>query len=626
MENYMKKLILILLGTSFLMALLFSGCFWEDISAPQNLTATPGDRQVTLSWDAASGYRTVSGYRVSVDGSNRGNLDANARSYTVTGLTNDTEYTFKVWAQYSYKNNDGYTQYDNGPSATITATPREFPEDATPPSVPQNFKVTPGNGRVILDWDAPISDGGAAITKYEASKDNGSTWINTNNTSTYTFTGLTNATSYTFQIRAVNGLGYGPPASAKAIPTAITTTTPLIEDLWGEWFRIDTNETWYISGNSISCSNNSEKSVTLLRQSENVIRVTEGGREYYLYASRLPNASFTGKVAGFDDIQQSMARNVAGGQGSIKVVVESLDNETSTTVTTDNDGDFIVEGIIPGDDYKITPVIEDSAIGEPVIVTPVADGDDVGTITIVESNDLNFKVSIGSSGGLSMLSARDYNTIGSSSSTNPSYSFTITVQNTGRTDATAATYQLSLDNGLTMTSGLTEGILGTIEPGRSKTISITLQCSPGSISGDHAFKKIKVTITDPINDNRVWEDSVSLRFFKETIRMRLSNNAQGVVISPANETYRLSNNNPVQIPKLTNGDYLFVFCGATADTEAAYSLQIADLSYQDNELGIDTARYEPNQTEETAVRITGGIRAYLHKNDIDYYKFSFNNN
>jgi hypothetical protein len=532
MENYMKKLILILLGTSFLMALFFSGCFIEGMSPPQNLTATPGDRKVTLSWDAPSSrYRTISGYGVNVDGSNRGNLDATARSYTVTGLTNNTEYTFEVWVRYSYTNSDGYTQYEDGPSATITAT-----------------------------------------------------------------------------------------------PTAITTTTPLTEDLWGEWLRIDTNETWYISGNSISCSSNSEKSVTLLRQSGNVIRVTEeGGRIYYLYASRLPNASFTGRIAGFDDIQQSMARNVAGGQGWIKVVVESLDNETSTKVTTDGDGDFIVEDIIPGDEYKITPIVDDSAIGEPVIVTPVADGDDVGTITIVESNDLNFKVSIGRSGGLSMLSARDY-TIGTNNSTNTSYSFTITVQNTGRTDALAATYQLSLDDGLTMTSGKYYDILGTIEPGKSKTIPIELRCSPDSISGDYAFKKINITITDPINNNRVWNDSVSLRFFKETIQMRLSNNAQGVVISPANETYRLSNNTAVRIPKLTNGDYLFVFCGATADTEASYSLQIANLPYQDDELGIDTARYEQNETEGTAVRITGGIRAYLHKNDIDYYRFSFNNN
>jgi uncharacterized repeat protein (TIGR01451 family) len=382
-----------------------------------------------------------------------------------------------------------------------------------------------------------------------------------------------------------------------------------------------------MSGNSISSTSNNTSSVTLLRQSENVIQVTEGNRIYFLYASRLPNASFKGKITGFDNIMPSMARSIAGGKGWIDVVVENLKSDTSTTVTTGNGGDFIVDDIIPGDDYKITPFADDSAIGEPVIVTPVADGDDVGTITIVESNDLNFKVSIGRSGGLSTLSARDYNSIGSNSNTNPSYSFTITVQNTGRTDATAATYQLSLDDGLTMTSGSTSGIIGTIEPGKSRTISITLRCSPDSISGDHAFKKINITITDPINGNRVWDDSVSLRFYKETIRMRLSpSNAQGVVITPNNETYRLSNNSTVQIPKLNKGDYLFVFCGATADTESSYSLQIADLPYQDSELGIETDRYEPNETEATAFRITGGIRAYLHKNDIDYYKFSFNNN
>jgi len=68
---------------------------------------------------------------------------------------------------------------------------------------------------------------------------------------------------------------------------------------------------------------------------------------------------------------------------------------------------------------------------------------------------------------------------------------------------------------------------------------------------------------------------------------------------------------------------LFVFCGATADTETVYSLKIGNLSYQDNALGTDISRYEPNDTENTATVITGGIRAYLHKNDIDFYRFRY---
>jgi hypothetical protein len=36
----------------------------------------------------------------------------------------------------------------------------------------------------------------------------------------------------------------------------------------------------------------------------------------------------------------------------------------------------------------------------------------------------------------------------------------------------------------------------------------------------------------------------------------------------------------------------------------------------------DTARYEPNDTDQTATVITDmNIVAYVHKNDFDYYKF-----
>jgi alpha-tubulin suppressor-like RCC1 family protein len=47
----------------------------------------------------------------------------------------------------------------------------------TVPTAPQNFTVTPGDTQVALSWAAPVSDGGAAISGYEVSSDNGSTWV-----------------------------------------------------------------------------------------------------------------------------------------------------------------------------------------------------------------------------------------------------------------------------------------------------------------------------------------------------------------------------------------------------------------------------------------------------------------
>lgn len=90
----------------------------------------------------------------------------------------------------------------------------------TIPDAPQNFTATPGDGQVALSWTAPVSDGGAAISKYEVSSDNGSTWGTAATNTSHTFTGLTNGTAYTFKVRAVNSEGNGAEASATATPTA----------------------------------------------------------------------------------------------------------------------------------------------------------------------------------------------------------------------------------------------------------------------------------------------------------------------------------------------------------------------------------------------------------------------
>lgn len=54
---------------------------------------------------------------------------------------------------------------------------------------------------------ANCADAESGISKYEFSKDNGVTWINTEGASSYTFRNLTPATSYTFKVRCTNGAG-----------------------------------------------------------------------------------------------------------------------------------------------------------------------------------------------------------------------------------------------------------------------------------------------------------------------------------------------------------------------------------------------------------------------------------
>ena len=76
------------------------------------------------------------------------------------------------------------------------------------PGAPRNLTAVGGNGEVVLSWDAPARDGGAAITDYEYRIDRRNPWISIGSTdTTHTVTGLVNGTEYVFEVRAVNRIG-----------------------------------------------------------------------------------------------------------------------------------------------------------------------------------------------------------------------------------------------------------------------------------------------------------------------------------------------------------------------------------------------------------------------------------
>ena len=75
------------------------------------------------------------------------------------------------------------------------------------PGTVNNLTATRGDEEVTLSWTAP-NDGGSAITDYEYSLDGGSTWTSLSTTGTSaTITGLTNGTTYSVSIRAINAVG-----------------------------------------------------------------------------------------------------------------------------------------------------------------------------------------------------------------------------------------------------------------------------------------------------------------------------------------------------------------------------------------------------------------------------------
>ncbi|MCL2819508.1 MAG: fibronectin type III domain-containing protein [Oscillospiraceae bacterium] len=118
------------------------------------------------------------------------------------------------------------TNLSTDESTTKTMT-FEFPETAAAdtPGVPQAFLATAGDGQVALTWTAPANNGGAVITKYQVSSDNGVTWVDATSATGHTFTELTNGTLYSFKVRAVNSEGSGDEATTTATPVAPADTT-----------------------------------------------------------------------------------------------------------------------------------------------------------------------------------------------------------------------------------------------------------------------------------------------------------------------------------------------------------------------------------------------------------------
>ena len=88
---------------------------------------------------------------------------------------------------------------------------------------PAGLTAFAGNAQVTLTWTAPTDNGGSPVTHYEV--ENGAAWINVGNVLTYDSAGLTNGTTYTFKVRAVNSAGEGPAAVVTATPSA-TATAP----------------------------------------------------------------------------------------------------------------------------------------------------------------------------------------------------------------------------------------------------------------------------------------------------------------------------------------------------------------------------------------------------------------
>ncbi len=97
------------------------------------------------------------------------------------------------------------------------------------PDAPTIDATSLGNGQVIAVFTAPSYNGGAPITDYKYSSDNGTTWTSAGTAiSPITIAGLTNGTTYNIKLRAVNSAGDGTPSAAVAVTPYTVPGAPTI--------------------------------------------------------------------------------------------------------------------------------------------------------------------------------------------------------------------------------------------------------------------------------------------------------------------------------------------------------------------------------------------------------------
>jgi hypothetical protein len=216
-----------------------------DTTAPANvtgLTRTAGNTQVTLSWtdpvDADLNHIEITwtgglggtGGPVTVPKSTEENR---ANSTTITGLTNETEYTFTVKAVDATGN--------ESVGETATATPDSpIPTDTTPPAEVTGLSADPSNEQVTLSWIDPEDDdldhieitwtAGSGGTGEPVTVEKSTAGDRANS---ITITGLTNETEYTFTVKSMDNTGNkstgvtitATPADAGGAADFIITTT-----------------------------------------------------------------------------------------------------------------------------------------------------------------------------------------------------------------------------------------------------------------------------------------------------------------------------------------------------------------------------------------------------------------
>jgi titin len=182
-------------------------------------TATAGNAEATVSWTAPAddGGSPITGYSVTpylgAVAQTPVAFASTATTQTVTGLAIGTTYTFTVAAT---------NAVGTGPESAESNAVTTFDV----PGAPTIGSAVGGNALATVSWTAPGFDGGTPVTGYAVTPYIGAVAqtpvVFASTATTQTVTGLTNGTTYTFTVAAINVVGTGAESAASNAVTPMT--------------------------------------------------------------------------------------------------------------------------------------------------------------------------------------------------------------------------------------------------------------------------------------------------------------------------------------------------------------------------------------------------------------------
>jgi chitodextrinase len=302
---------------------------------PTSVTAVAGNQQATVSWTAPTnnGGSVINMYTVT---SSPGGIQVfpSSSPIIISALTNGTSYTFTVTA-----NNSGGSSVPSNPSLPVTP--------GSVPNPPRNLSAILNNGQALVSWDAPTNNGGYAINTYTLSYSPSGTPVTISASLTsYTFTGLTDGTSYRFTVTANNFIGSSSPSSTSNYA----------------YFNLPITLQKIATAAGVSSSMSALRGKTLYDSAGNTSIIPISGpyslRDYFLNKSFIPPYTVpdvpTNVIAVAGNQQATVSWTAPANNGGTVIKDYTITSEPSVSIPTTSSTSATVTGLTNGTSYRFT--------------------------------------------------------------------------------------------------------------------------------------------------------------------------------------------------------------------------------------------------------------------------------